>query len=172
MVVATFNEDGTANAMTAVWGGICCTQPPCLAVSLRKETLTYANILQRRAFTVSLPSEDSLKEVDYLGLVSGREVDKLAAAKLSAFDSEVVDAPYVTEFPVVFECKLAHVLELGLHTQFVGEIIDVKAERGVLDHEGLLDTKRLRPLVFLPDRQAYYGIGSYLGQGFSSGAAL
>src|ERR1022692_4120119 len=113
--------------------GICCSQPPCVAVSLRKATYTHGNIVERRAFTISIPSEAHVSQADYLGLVSGRSVDKFAAAKLTPVKSDLVDAPYVKEFPLVLECRLVQAIELGLHTQFVGEILDVKAEESVLD---------------------------------------
>src|SRR5512136_926866 len=125
LVVGTYDKAGKPNVMTASWGGICCSQPPCVAVSLRKATYTYGNILERKAFTISIPSEAYVKEADYFGLVSGRGTDKFAATKLTPVHSDLVDAPYVKEFPLIVECKLAHVIDLGLHTQFVGEVVDV-----------------------------------------------
>jgi flavin reductase (DIM6/NTAB) family NADH-FMN oxidoreductase RutF len=171
-VVGTFDPAGKANAMTASWGGICCSQPPCVAVSLRKATYTHGNILARRAFTVSIPSEAHVKEADYFGLVSGREVDKFAATKLTPVKSDLVDAPYVKEFPLVVECSLAHVFELGLHTQFVGEVVDVKAEESVMATAGLVDILKVQPLVFAPDAQAYYAIGGLVAQAFAAGRSL
>jgi flavin reductase (DIM6/NTAB) family NADH-FMN oxidoreductase RutF len=171
-VVGTYDPAGKPNVMTASWGGICCSQPPCVAVSLRKATYTHGNILARKAFTISIPSEAYVKEADYFGLVSGRETDKFAATKLTPVKSELVDAPYVKEFPLVVECKLARVVELGLHTQFVGEVVDVKAEASVLASGGLVDIKKVSPLAFTPDTQAYYGIGSLIGQAFSAGRGL
>jgi flavin reductase (DIM6/NTAB) family NADH-FMN oxidoreductase RutF len=70
-VVGTYDKEGKPNVMTAAWGGICCSQPPCIYVSLRKATYTYSNILERKAFTVSIPSEAYAKEADIL--VSLRE---------------------------------------------------------------------------------------------------
>ena len=99
-------------------------------------------------------------------------VDKLAATKLTPVRSELVDAPYVKEFPLIVECKLAHVIELGLHTQFVGEVMDVKAEESVMAKGGLLEIAKVKPLVFAPDTQAYYGIGHFVGQAFSVGRAF
>ena len=159
------------NVMTASWGGICCSQPPCVAVSLRKVTYTYGNILDRKAFTISIPSEAYVKEADYFGLVSGRTTDKFAATKLTPVKSDLVDAPYVKEFPLVVECKLARVIELGLHTQFVGEVVDVKAEESVLAG-GLLDIGKVSPFAFAPDTEAYYGISRQVGQAFSAGKAI
>ena len=78
------------------------------------------------------PPKSTSKQADYFGLVSGRNTDKFAATKLTPVKSTLVDAPYVKEFPLVLECKLVHVAELGLHTQFVGEVIDVKTDESVI----------------------------------------
>jgi flavin reductase (DIM6/NTAB) family NADH-FMN oxidoreductase RutF len=172
LVVGTYDKAGKPNVMTASWGGICCSQPPCVAVSLRKVTYSHASILAREAFTISIPSEKYVKEVDYFGLVSGRNADKFAATKLTPVKSKLVDAPYVKEFALVLECKLVHVAELGLHTQFVGEVIDAKADESIIGDDGAIDVKRLKPLVFTPDTQDYYGIGSYKGKVFSAGKGI
>ena len=171
-VVGTYDKEGKPNVMTASWGGICCSQPPCVAVSLRKATYTHGNILARKAFTISIPSEEHVQQADYFGLVSGRNVDKLAAAKLTPVRSDLVDAPYVKEFPLIVECRLAHVIELGLHTQFVGEVLDVKAEESMMAKDGVLEITKVKPLVFAPNTQRYYGIGRFVGQAFSVGHAF
>ena len=73
LVIGTYGSDGKPNIMTAAWGGIVSSKPPCLSVSLREATLSYHNIKQAEAFTVNIPSEESLKEADFVGPVSGRE---------------------------------------------------------------------------------------------------
>jgi flavin reductase (DIM6/NTAB) family NADH-FMN oxidoreductase RutF len=173
-VVGTYDGAGRPNIMTAAWGGICCSQPPCVAVSLRKATYTYGNIMERKAFTVNVSSEVHVREVDFCGIsaFSGRNTDKFAATGLTAVRSDVVDAPYVSEFPLVVECRLIHTIDLGLHTQFVGEILDVKADQEVLDDRGLPDIARVKPFVFAPQAQAYHAVGGYLGRAFSIGQEL
>lgn len=169
LLVGSYDTEGKANVMTAAWAGICCSKPPCVAVSLRSATLTHGNVSERRAFSVNVPSEQYVKAVDHVGLVSGRDEDKFAATGLTAVASELVDAPYVDEFPLVLECKLLHVLEIGLHTQFVGEIVDVKAEESVLNEKGKPDPEKLRPVIFSPSVRQYHGLGELLGKAFSMG---
>jgi flavin reductase (DIM6/NTAB) family NADH-FMN oxidoreductase RutF len=168
-VVGTYDKNGKPNVMTAAWGGICCSKPPCLAVSLRKATYSYGNIKDRRAFTISVPSEAHVKEADYFGMATGREVNKFAAARLTPVASILVDAPFVAEFPLILECKLLHTIEIGLHTQFIGEILDVKAEEAVLGAQGFPDIDKVRPIIFGPEIRTYHGIGAYLGQAFAIG---
>lgn len=171
-VVGTYGPDGRANAMTAAWGGICCSSPPMLAVSLRKATYSYQSILDRKAFTVNVPSEDQAAVADYFGLVSGRNTDKFAATGLTPVRALTVDAPVIEEFPMVVECRLAQAIELGLHTQFVGEILDVRCEEALLNETGIPDPAKVRPVVYAPEVRTYHGLGGILGQAFSMGKAL
>ena len=171
-VVGTYDKAGKPNVMTAAWGGVCCSKPPCVNISLRKATYTYGNILERKAFTINVPSEMYAKEADYFGIVSGRDVDKFATTELTAVNSDLVDAPYVKEFPLVLECKLIYTNEIGIHTQFTGEIMDVKAEKTVLGRKGLPDVEKVKPLVFGPLIQTYHGIGEYIGQAYNIGSKI
>lgn len=68
--------------MTATWGGIASSNPPCVCVSLRAATATHGNLIARKAFTISLPNREQAA-ADYFGLVSGRKVDKFAATGLT-----------------------------------------------------------------------------------------
>ncbi|MBI5055692.1 MAG: flavin reductase family protein [Nitrospirae bacterium] len=171
-VIGTYDKNGKPNVMTAAWAGLCCSAPPCIAVAIRKATYSYGNIVDRKAFTISIPSETFVKEADYIGLVSGRDHDKFSAASLTSVKSDLVDAPYVKEFPVIIECKLVHTLELGLHTQFIGEIMDVKADEQVLAENGFPDIEKVKPLIFTPGSRTYFGVGQFIGKAFSAGKEL
>jgi flavin reductase (DIM6/NTAB) family NADH-FMN oxidoreductase RutF len=171
-VVGTYDSEGKPNVMTAAWGGICNSRPPNIYVSLRKATYSHGNIVARKAFTVSVTPEKYVREADYIGLVSGRDVDKFAKTGLTPVRSEVVDAPYVGEFPLVIECRLVQAIELGLHTQFIGEVVDVKADEDVLAENGKPDIRKVRPVMFGPGTNVYCGIGEYLGPAFSIGKEL
>ena len=172
LVVGTYDPEGKPNVMTAAWAGICCSRPPCVAVALRKATHTHGSIIHRRSFTISIPSEDHARAADYFGIASGRTHDKFAISGLTPVKSELVDAPYVGEFPFVLECRLRHQFEIGSHTQFVGEIVDIKAEESVLGEGGHPLIERIKPILYAPDARSYYGFGDYLGQAFSIGKGL
>jgi len=87
--------------------------------------------------------------------------------------SELVDAPYVEEFPISLECKLAHTHELGLHTQFIGEIVDVKADESVLVREKSPDIEKIKPFVYGSHGTGnYHSIGGSLGRAFKIGKEI
>ena len=172
LVVGSYDAAGRPNVMTAAWGGIACSKPPCVSVSLRSATASHGNLVARKAFTISLPSEEHAVAADYFGIASGRDQDKFAASGLTAVRSELVDAPYVGEFPLVLECAVVAVHELGLHTQFIGEIKDVKIDDALLGEDGRVDIGRLRPILFVPDQRTYHAVGAFVGQAFSMGKVL
>jgi len=169
LIVGTYDKEGKPNAMTAAWGGICCSKPPCVTVSLRKATYTYGNILEQKAYTLNIPSEKHVKEADYFGMVSGKSVDKFSETGLTPVRSELVEAPYVEDFPIILECRLLHTFEIGLHTQFIGEIMDVKADGDLLREDGVPDIEKVKPIVFAPGAHSYFGTGDFLGNAFSIG---
>jgi flavin reductase (DIM6/NTAB) family NADH-FMN oxidoreductase RutF len=153
-LIGSYDGNGRPNAMAASWAGICCSEPPCVAVAVRPERYSHAGIAQRGAFTVSVPSAKHAVGTDVLGTASGRDGDKFAAAGLTAVASDLVDAPYVSECPVVLECRVRESLDLGSHTLFVGEILDVKADPAVLSPSGALDVEAIDPFVLLSGYRA------------------
>ena len=168
-VVGTYDSAGKPNVMTAAWAGICCSKPPSVAVSLRKATYSYGNIVDRKAFTINIPSAQYAVEVDYFGMVSGRNEDKFKSCGLTPVKSDRVDAPYVKEFPFILECSLRHTIEIGLHTQFIAEIIDIKAEEDILGAKGLPDIEKVKPILYVPEIRCYYSVGNFLGKAYSIG---
>jgi flavin reductase (DIM6/NTAB) family NADH-FMN oxidoreductase RutF len=167
-VVGTYDKEGKPNVMTAAWGGVCCSRPPCVNVSLRKATYSYGNIVERKAFTINIPGEEHVAKVDFIGTASGRDVDKFALTGLTPVRSGLVDAPYVAEFPLVLECRVIHTLEIGLHTQFIGEILDVKAEESTVTDRNAPDIGVVDPFVYSPGNRTYHAIGRSLGLAHTS----
>jgi flavin reductase (DIM6/NTAB) family NADH-FMN oxidoreductase RutF len=172
LMIGTYDKAGKPNLMNAAWGGICCSEPPCVTVSLRKARHSYDSIVARQAFTVGIANEAHMAAADYVGMASGRSADKFAVAGLTPVRSGLVDAPYAEEFPIVLECRLLHTLEIGIHTQFIGEIVDVKADRETLDADGLPDILKIRPLVYDTAHKGYHAVGRLVGQAFSAGKKL
>jgi len=171
-IIGTYDKNGKPNAATIAWGGICSSQPPCVAISLRKATYTHGNIMERKAFTVNVPSAGQVKIADYCGMVSGKNMDKFSLARLTAVKGEKIDAPYIQEFPMNLECKLLSATEIGIHTHFIGEIMDVKVDENMRGKDGLPDIAKIKPVIFGPEALTYHGVGEYLGQAFSVGKEI
>ncbi|PKG31647.1 flavin reductase family protein, partial [Methanoregula sp.] len=130
---------------------------------------TYPNLMEKREFTISIPSADYVCEADFFGIASGETTDKFAATGLTPVKASAVDAPYVGEFPVILECRVSAVTEIGAHTQFIGTILDLKTDESVLDAEGKPDRSKLRPFAYDPLQVEYFTMAASAGKAFSCG---
>jgi flavin reductase (DIM6/NTAB) family NADH-FMN oxidoreductase RutF len=171
-LIGTYDKNRKPNIATVAWGGICSSDPPAVAISLRKTRYTYDNIVERKAFTVNVCSAAQAVIVDFCGIVSGRNIDKFEKSKLTALKSETVEAPYIKECPMIAECKLIEQVEVGIHVHFIGEICDVKVDESMLDEDGLPDILKIQPIIYAPEKRSYHTVGEYLGEAFTMGNKL
>jgi flavin reductase (DIM6/NTAB) family NADH-FMN oxidoreductase RutF len=171
-VIGTYDTNGKADAMVAAWGGICASEPPCISVTINPNHQTFRNIGDTRAFTVSIPSAKYLEETDYCGMVSGRDHDKFREAGLTAVRAEHVHAPYIGEFPVILECRLFGIHEIGPARQVIGEILDVKIDESVLDTDGKPDLHKIDTFAFDVMKMEYYSLGTPIGMAWNAGKKL
>ena len=162
LIIATYDENGVPNAMNAAWG--ITTDYKEITISLG-EHKTTDNLAVRKAFTVSMATEDQVIPCDYVGIESGRKVpDKFAKAGFHATKSEFVDAPLIDELPMALECRVKS-LNDGI---LVGEIVNVSADESVLT-DGKVDPKKLKPITFDPINNTYIGLGEVVGEAFKDG---
>ena len=97
LIIATYGEDGTPDAMNAAWGGI--SDSNRVAMYLSAGHKTVQNIKARGAFTVSIADAAHIVEADYFGVESGNKVtDKFARSGLTASKAETVDPLSSTSF--------------------------------------------------------------------------
>lgn len=173
LLVGTYDPEEKPNIMNAAWGGICCSSPPCIAVSLREATLTYHNIFHSKSFTVGIPSRDHVEIADYVGMVSGRKRDKFKDTGLTPVKSEKVHAPLAKELPFSLECKLFQHHKLGLHTIFIGEIVGILADEDILGSRGLPDIEKTQAILWGGmGNNHYFAVGEKLAGAFSAGKAI
>lgn len=168
LVIGTYHDDGSPNAMTAAWGMICDHDK--LMLCLAQNHKTVSNILQRKAFTVSIADEKNLLQADYVGIVSGNTApDKLKNTGWTVTKSETVDAPMFAELPLTLECRFVSMDEES--ECIVGEIVNVSADESVLTDDRI-DTAKLRAITYDPMHNDYYVITEKVGKAFGDGLKL
>lgn len=169
LIIASYDESGTADAMNAAWGGI--SENTEISMCLSAGHKTVKNILARQAFTVSMADAAHVVECDYLGIVSANDVpDKLAKAGFHTTKSEFVDAPLIDELPMALECRLISYDEESC--RLVGEIVNVSADERVLSADGKIDPAKLEPITFDPVNNTYLKLGAKVGNAFKDGMKL
>ena len=91
LIIATYDEQGKADAMNAAWGGLYDADKVVLCLSAGHKTTK--NIMARKAFTVSFADAAHVIPADYVGMVSANdEPDKLEKSGFHAVKSDKVDA--------------------------------------------------------------------------------
>lgn len=167
-IVCTYNEDGSANAMNAAWGGVSNDHEFTLCLSANHKTVK--NLQRTGAFTISMGDAKHVVACDYVGLASGnRQADKLAKAGFTVSRSSFVDAPVINELAVCVECK---VISYDPKTcVLVGDIVNVSVDEDAMT-DGKVDIRKVQPIVFDPFNADYLAIGEKVGKAFSDGKAL
>lgn len=172
LVIATYNEDGSVDAMTAAWGGVCQETPPGVMIDLAADHRTTANIRRTKAFTIAIPTVDTVVPTDYFGIVSAnKEPRKFEKSGLTARKSENVDAPIIEEYKMVLECKLFDEFVIKEDVRVVGEIVNVSADESVLT-DGKIDAKKLKPIAWNPITREYVALGEVVGLAWNIGKSL
>ena len=168
-IIATYNADGTPNAMNAAWGGI--SEEKEISICADDGHKTAENLVARKAFTVSMATAKYMAACDYVGIVSGnKEPDKFAKAGFHATKSEFVDAPIIDELPMALECK---VISYDAETcRLVGEIVNISVDDSVLNEDGKVDVAKLQPITYDPINHHYLVLGEKVGQAFCDGKTL
>ena len=168
-ILAAYDAAGKPNAMNAAWGGISDDFQLSLCISAGHKTT--ADILARKAFTVSMATASQATACDYVGIVSGNaEPDKLTKAGWHTTKSEFVDAPLIDELPMAVDCRLVSYDPESC--RLVGEIVNVSADESVLDEQGRIDPSRLQPITFDPVHNVYRVLGEAVGRAFHDGFQL
>ncbi len=169
LIIGTYDEDGTPNAMNAAWGGICNENR--ISICIDRSHRTASNLRNRKAFTVGFADVSNVKGCDYVGIVSGNDVpDKVSRAGFHTVKSDAVDAPLFEELKLTLECRMASYDEAA-EELLIGEIVDVKADDSILT-DGKIDPSKLRPITFDPVNRDYLEIGRPVAKAFSAGREL
>ncbi len=170
LIIATYNEDGTADAMNAAWGGQCGGKH--IALNLGAHVSTE-NIRRNGAFTVSFADKKHLVASDYVGLVSAKDVkDKLERAGLHTEKSEFVNAPVIVDYPLTIECRVVSIREELGEVRVVGEVVNLSADEEILDENGTIDIGKVEALVYDSAAHAYRVVGERVGSAFKDGLQL
>ena len=169
LIIGTYDESGTPDAMNAEWGMISDTDK--VTICLDASHKTVKNILVKKDFTVSMADAKNVIAVDYVGIVSGNDVpDKLTKTGWHVTKSEFVDAPIFEDLPMTLECKMiSYDEETELMT---GEIVNICVDESILGEDGKIDLTKFQPITYDPVHHDYLTLGEKVGNAFKDGKQL
>ncbi|MDD2234107.1 MAG: flavin reductase family protein [Desulfitobacteriaceae bacterium] len=148
VLVTSMSEDCALNIATIAWTGIMNSEPPILYIGVNPARYSHKLIKASGEFVINIPSVGQAKQVDYCGLVSGKNVDKIKETGFSTTAASFVKTPLITECPANLECKVLQTLNLGSHDVFIAEILAVHFNEDVLDQKGRPDIDLIKPYCY------------------------
>lgn len=114
------------------------------------------------AFSVGFPSASEMDKIDYLGVETGYNSDKLKDIGYTVTRGEQVYAPVINELHLNFECEVIHTAVVGGHTLISGEIKNILADETILDEKNKIIIPKLDPVIYDEEGMAYYHLGEKL----------
>lgn len=136
VLVTTKNNEGKINVFTVAWAGTACSKPPMLTISVKPERLSYDYIKQSGEFVVNLPTAQIASKVDFCGVKSGRDLDKITDQRFTLEDCKNVSVPMLAACPVSLECKVKTITPLGSHNLILAEIVGINVDESIIDQKG------------------------------------
>ena len=136
VLITSKNKEGSINVFTVAWIGMACTKPPMITVAIRPERLSYDYIKESGDFVVNLPNSTLVRKVDYCGVRSGKQIDKIHEMNFIVDNSKDVTAPILSECPISLECKVKSITPLGTHDLFLAEIVNTHVDNNLIDTAG------------------------------------
>ena len=155
---------GKPNYMTAAWATVACMSPPMVCVALNRERYTVKGIDENKTFSLNVPSVKQVVETDHCGLVSGAHADKSMVFR--SFFGKLKTAPLAEECPVNIECRLFTSVECGSHILYIGEVVEIHADKSCIT-DGKLDIGKVNPILYA--QYTYFSVGEQVEKAFFAG---
>lgn len=162
-VMVTCKRPGEkANIITVAWAGTICTNPPMVSISVRPERYSYDIIRETKEFAVNLTNEDLVYAADFCGVKSGRDTDKFKETGLTPIELEHIGAPGIGESPVIIECRVMEIKELGSHHMFLAQVVGVSVDEKYMTETGKFDLNLSRLIAY--SHGEYFALGRKIGK--------
>ena len=117
-------------------------------------------------FVINMMPSTLVRSLDYCGIKSGKNEDKLGKMKLYPQESNTVSAPQIAQAPISIECKVTEILPQGSHDMFIAEITSVNIAKDLIDEKGKLHIEKAGLMAYA--HGTYFALGKKIGTfGFS-----
>ena len=171
LIIGTYNNDGTPNAMNAAWGGQWDSKEIMICMGSHATT---ENLDRCGEFTVAFATKDTMVASDFVGIVSGKnDPEKMQKTGWTAIKSEHVNAPVFTEFPMTLECRILRKIdETEDRYNLIAEIVNILVDEAYLAEDGKPDVEKMQLISYEPVHHGYLVMGERVGNAFADGKRL
>lgn len=159
LVVVGAMVDGKANWMIVGHVGIIGHDR--ILISAVKAHHTNKGIRENKVLSLNIVTEEILPGATYIGKVSGTKLDKSAVFD---FTQGKTGAPLLSASPLTMECSVEDNYETGTFDNFILKIERTFAEESILNDDGKIDYRKLKPILFEMPTYEYVKTGDVMGK--------
>lgn len=165
-VMVSCGDMRKANVLTCAWTGVINTKPPIVYISVRPSRHSHAIIKETGEFVINLTTSKLVRETDFVGVRSGKDMDKIKQCRLTLEEASAVKAPVIAESPLSLECRVREVRSYGTHDMFIADVVAISADERYIDSKGKINLQQAGLLAY--SHGEYFSVGRKLGEfGFS-----
>ena len=171
LIIGTYNEDGTPNAMNAAWGGQWDRGEIMISMGAHATT---ENLARCADFTVAFATKETMVASDFVGIVSAKnDPDKMSKTGWTAVKSEIVNAPVFEDFPMTLECSIKNKIDESEEGYYiVAQVVNILVDENYLTEDGQPDVGKMQLIAYEPVSHSYVAIGNKVGNAFVDGKTL
>lgn len=171
LIIGTYNNDGTPNAMNAAWGGQWDSKE--IMISMGGHATTE-NLARCGEFTVAFATKDTMVASDFVGIVSAKnDLEKMQKTGWTSTKAENVKAPVFTDFPMTMECRILRKIDESEEGYYiVAEIVNILVDEAYIGEDGMPDVEKMQLITYDPIHKGYIALGERVGNAFSDGKEL
>lgn len=171
LIIGTYNDDGTPNAMNAAWGGQWDAKEIVISMGVHATT---ENLDRCGEFTVAFATKSTMVASDFVGIVSAKnDPNKIAKTGWSCMESENIKAPVFTDFPMTMECRILRKIDESEEGYYiVAEIVNILVDEAYIAEDGKPDVEKMGLISYEPIHHGYLEIGKKVGNAFHDGNQL
>ncbi|MEM3436920.1 MAG: flavin reductase family protein [Nitrososphaerales archaeon] len=158
VLITSINNSGKPNIIPVAWTMPTSFDPPLIAISIALTRYSHKLIKETHEFVINIPTKKLVNIIDYLGSVSGKDVDKFKESNLTALPAKKVKPPLIGECVAHIECKVESILNTGDHTIFVGRVVAAQTDKDIFKTD--YDLKKVK--IILRHEKRYLTTGEYI----------
>lgn len=158
VLITCIDRLGKPNIIPVAWTMPTSLDPPMVAISIALTRYSHKLITETHEFVVNIPTKELVKHIDYLGSVSGKDVDKFKESDLTPLPAKKVKPPLIGECVAHIECELASKLDTGDHMIFVGKVVAAQANKDTFETN--YDLNKVK--IVLRHKKRYLTTGKYI----------
>ena len=171
LIIGTYNNDGTPNAMNAAWGGQWDAKEIMISMGAHATT---ENLNRCGDFTVAFATKETLVASDFVGIVSAKnDPKKIQKTGWTAVKSDNVNAPVFPDFPMTLECRILRKIDESEEGYYiVAEIVNILVNEEYLAEDGKPNVEKMQLITYDPVHHGYISLGQRVGNAFSDGKTI